>query len=340
MNGKLVSVIIPNWNGEKTLPRCLAAVKSQTYPHIEVIVVDNNSQDHSIEIINEKYPAAKIIKNNENKGYPAANNQGFKAAQGRYFMMLNNDTEMFPDCIEQCVAAIEKDPQYGSCATKMLLDTERTVVDAAGIAIFKDGLSIGRGRKESADRYNSPAEVFFPSDGACLYRRELIEGIGEYDEDFFCYAEEAEMGFRAQLRGWKSIYEPRAVVYHCHSASTGGGYSPFKAFHVERNRAWVVLKTFPMRYLLAVPYHNIIRYWYQAWGAFTGKGAAGKFGQQFSKMSLLWILAKVYLSLLVSLPGVLKKRRTVMVNAKIDTKEFGKLFKKFGISAKEIALKE
>lgn len=339
MQNELVSVIIPNWNGAKTIGRCLESVFRQTYPHLEVIVADNASGDTSVELIEKNFPRVILVKNNENKGFPGGNNSAFKVARGEYYMMLNNDTEMEPDCIEKCVRTVNENSRYGSCATKLLLDQHRDTVDAAGIAVYEDGLSIGRGRMEKTDRFNQKQEVFYPSDGACLYRKAMIDDIGLYDEDFFCYAEEADMGWRAQLRGWKSIYEPAAVVYHCHSASTGT-YSPFKAFLVERNRLWVAFKCFPLPLLLAGPFYTLARYFYQSYGALSGKGAAGEFAKQFSRTRLIGILIKVYISFFGSLPALFRKRKEIQKRKLISDKEITEIFKKYRLSAREIALKE
>ena len=339
MSSNLVSVIIPNWNGIRTIGRCLETVFNQTYPEIEVIVADNNSSDGSVRFIEERFPRVHLVKNKENKGFPGGNNSALKMAGGRYYMMLNNDTEMDKHCIEICVDTINKNPRYGACATKFLLDTKRDTVDAAGIAIYQDGLSIGRGRMEKAVHYNERQEVFFASDGACLYKREMIDDIGLYDEEFFCYAEETDMGWRAQLRGWKCIYEPEAVVYHCHSASTGT-YSAFKAFLVERNRLWVAVKNFPLPLVIAGPFYTFHRYIFQSYGAISGKGAAGEFTKQFSKRQLISILFKVYASFFANLPSVIRKRREIQSRRLISDRDIEVIFRKYGISARDIALKE
>ena len=190
-------------------------------------------------------------------------------------MMLNNDTRLEPDCIEELITSIEKNERYGACASKIFLELEDDVLDVAGIAVCLDGLAIGRGRLESGDKFNDEEEVFFASDCACLYKKEMLDDIGlteeVYDEDFFAYADETDMGWRAQLAGWKCIYNPKAVVYHYHSASSGT-YSAFKAFLVERNRIWVAIKSLPVTFLVLGIFYTLLRYSYQAIGAFTGKG--------------------------------------------------------------------
>lgn len=334
----LVTVIITNWNGIKTIGRCLESVMAQTYRPIEVVVADNASSDGSQDFIRKRFPEVKLLCLQKNLGYSGGNNAAFQTAQGRYYFVLNNDAELAPDCAERCVDAIQRHPRYGACAVKLVLDARRDRIDAAGITVFKDGLSIGRGRLEPAGLFDSREEVFFASGGACLFKREMIDDIGSFDHEFFCYAEDADMGWRAQLRGWKCIYEPGAVVYHCHSASTGP-YSPFKAFYVERNRMWVAWKNFPWPLVAMGFMHTLHRYVYQSYGAFAGRGAAGEFVKRFSKMQLAKILFSVYGSFFRTLPSLLRRRREIQSRRLVTDKEINEIFKKYGISARGIGLK-
>jgi len=338
-----VSVVIPNWNGKKYLRDCIASLREQTHNNLEIIVVDNASKDDSVEYLRKNFPETKVIKHSKNLGFGAANNTGIRAARGKYIMMLNNDTRLEPKCIEELKKSIDKDEKYGACASKILLEYESNLLDVAGIDVCLDGLSIGRGRLESGDKFNEEEEVFFASDCACLYRKEMLEDIGLtneiYDDDFFAYADETDMGWRAQLAGWKCIYNPQAVVHHLHSASSSN-YSAFKAFLVERNRIWVAVKSFPVSFLILGVFYTILRYFYQALGALTGKGAAGKFTKEANEFQLIYILIKANISAFSGLPKMLKKRREIMRKKRISNREVYTLFKRFGISARKIALKE
>lgn len=339
----LVSIVIPNWNGKKYLKDCITSLRGQTHNNLEIIVVDNASKDDSVEYLQKNFPDTKIIQHRSNLGFGAANNTGISAAQGEYIMMLNNDTRLEPNCIEELIRSIERNKKYGACASKILLENEDNLLDVAGIAVCLDGLSIGRGRLESSDKFNDEEEVFFASDCACLYKKEMLEDIGltneVYDVDFFAYADETDMGWRAQLAGWKCIYNPKAVVYHLHSASSGS-YSSFKAFLVERNRIWVAIKSFPVSFLILGLFYTILRYSYQALGAFTGKGAAGRFTKEANKFELIKILIKANASAFSGLPKMLKKRREIMKKKRVSNRELYLLLKRFGISAKTIAMKE
>src|SRR4030042_16849 len=258
----LISVVVLNWNGVRVVEQCLMSLQAQTYHSLEIIVVDNASTDGSVDLIQDRFPDIKLVINTKNLGFGGGNNVGIRASLGRYIMMLNNDTRLDPRCIEELKRAIEMGHRYGACASKILLEYEDDLIDAAGIVVCPDGLSIGRGRLEKGDQYDEEAEVFFASDCACLYRGEMLDDIGLYDEDFFAYADETDMGWRAQLAGWKCIYNPKAIVHHFHSASSGT-YSSFKAFLVERNRIWVALKNFPVSLLIFGQFYTFWREVYQ-----------------------------------------------------------------------------
>lgn len=339
----LVSVVIPNWNGQKFLGDCITSLNGQTHNDLEIIVVDNGSADDSVEYLEKNFPKVIVIKHDDNLGFGTANNTGIKAANGEYIMMLNNDTRLDPACIEEMLKSIDKDQKYGACATKIFLEYEENLLDVAGIDVCLDGLAIGRGRLESGDKFMEEEDVFFASDCACLYKKEMIDDIGlsdeVYDDDFFAYADETDMGWRAQLAGWKCVYNPKAIVYHRHSASSGT-YSPFKAFLVERNRIWVAVKSFPIKFLIMGFFYTFSRYCYQAFGALSGKGAAGKFTKEVNKIELVKILLKANFSALAGMPKMLRKRHKIMKKKRISNKEFHELIRRYGISAKTIAMKE
>jgi len=336
----LVSIIVLNWNGKKYLEACFCSLEKQTYPNLEIILVDNASIDGSVDSMRSRFSKVKIIENNANLGFGGGNNVGIKASKGKYIMVINNDTEVDANCVEELVKVMERDDNIGSCATKILAYYNRDIIDVAGLIIYSDGSARGRGRLEKVkDNYVRQEEIFFGSDCAALYRREMLDEIGLYDEDFFAHHDETDLGMRAHWKGWKCIYVPSAVVYHMYSASHGA-YSPLKAFLVERNRIYVAVKNFPLFLLLISPFFTIIRYFLQAYGALTHRGSAGKFTDTSPKLQLIWILIKAYLSAMFNLPKFIKKRIKIQAGRKISNTEFYQLFKKYGISAVELALKD
>ena len=337
----LVSVIVLNWNGGRHVLSCLDSIACQDCANLEVIVVDNGSTDGSEAMIRDGYPGVRLVENRANLGFAAGANVGIRAARGEYVVLLNNDAELDAASISEMLRAIQRDGRYGACASRIYLKFEQNLLDAAGIAVCPDGLSIGRGRLERGERYNREEEVFFGSGCCIMCRREMLEDVkvgDEYfDESFFMYADDTDLGWRAALRGWRCIYAPGALAYHLHSASSED-YSPLKAFLVERNRIWLQAKYFPFIMLCRGQLFTALRYLFQAYGAFRGKGAAGAFSNERSKGELIVILLRAWASALQGMPSVLKKRRLIQKRRTVGAKEIAALAKAYGIGARQVGL--
>ena len=338
----LVSVIVLNWNGRDYLLPCLESLSGQDYENLEVILVDNGSSDGSVRLAQERYPWIRTVENGENLGFAAGNNIGIRHAKGDYVVILNPDTELAAGAIGAMRQAIGKSWLYGACASKIVLKFEPDLLDAAGIVVCPDGLSVGRGRLEPGERYDREEEVFFGSGCCIMCRREMLEDIrvGDdyFDESFFMYADDTDLGWRSRLRGWRCIYTPDALVYHLHSASSDD-YSPLKAFLVERNRIWLQAKNFPLPVICRGLVFTAFRYLFQAYGALAGKGAPGAFSKARSKKELAAILVRAWASALAGLPAVWKKRTIIQKRRKIGSREISGLLERYGVGAREIALK-
>ena len=313
------SVIVLNWNGREHLAECLDSLKAQTVDSLEVLVVDNGSTDGSAEFIESHYgDLVTLIRSPENIGFAAGNNLAIARAQGRYIALLNNDTQTDPRWLEHSGAALERSPGAGMCAAKILNHGQRDIIDNTGHLIYRDGLNRGRGRLEQdRGQYDDETDALFPSGCAAVYRKAMLDEIGGFDEDFFAYGDDTDIGLKGRLAGWGCVFEPRAVVYHKYSGSTGH-YSPFKAFHVERNRIWIAVKYFPLTTLLANPFYAGVRYSLQAWGAISGTGAAGRFAREQSPWLLAWILVKANAAALAGLPRMLARRRRISRLTRVD----------------------
>jgi GT2 family glycosyltransferase len=336
----LVSVVIVNWNGRHLLPECLDSVFQQTFRDFEVIVVDNGSQDGSGEFVRSSYPAVILISLQTNRGFAGGSNAGMRAASGDYIALLNNDTRTDPGWLAGLVAAAERSPSAGMWACKILSYDDPGVIDNVGLLIYRDGLARGKGRLErDHGQYDQAGEALFPSGCAGLYRRRMLDEIGLFDEEFFAYADDVDLGLRARLAGWGCIYVPEARVYHRYSASSST-YSSFKAFLVERNRVWVLLKYYPFELVLVSPVFTLQRLMLQFYGAMTGRGASGKFSAQQGTWSAGIILLKAWCSALASIVKVFKERFRTAPLRRISRRELYRLFSAFGISASEIALKD
>ncbi len=243
MNAPVVSIVIINWNGKEHLARCLASLEAQTYRDFETIVVDNGSTDGSVAFVRERFPTVHLICNDHNLGFARANNQGIAIAHGRYIVLLNNDTQTEPQWLEALVRAAEAHPEIGAFAPLVLFNDRRDTVDSAGLTVSVFGHGIQNLLGERVERVRGVCEVFGVSATAALLRRELLQDIGLFDEDYFIYYEDVDLAWRARLRGWRSFLVPQAIVYHTHSATVGRG-SPFKKRLLTRNRLWTVTKDY------------------------------------------------------------------------------------------------
>ena len=245
----LVSVVVVNFNGRQRLPACLESLRRQTYPSVEVIVVDNASTDGSIALVHDAFPDVHVVGLRRNVGFATGCNAGIATARGNFIATLNNDARAEPTWIEELVRAAEHRPDVGMVAAKMLFADAPSTINSTGICIDRTAISWDRDGGKQDHEVPSASEVFGPSAGAALYRRQLFDDVGGFDDDFFLYLEDVDLAWRARLAGWRCIFAPGARVLHDHSA-TANDSSPFKRYHLGRNKVWLVAKNYPMPYLL------------------------------------------------------------------------------------------
>lgn len=224
------------------MPACLAALHGQTCAGAEVIVVDNGSTDASLALLAREYPWVKLIPLGENRGFTGACNAGLRAGRGDVLILLNNDTEVAPNWLEEILAAFSRHPQAGSVACRMLLFDRRTIFHAAGDVFSVDGTPGNRGVWQEDRGQFGEGPVFSANGGSAAYRRVMLDDVGLLDESFYFSLEDVDLGWRAQLRGWGCIYAPKAVVYHKLSA-TGGGVT--HSYYNGRNFIYVIVKDVP-----------------------------------------------------------------------------------------------
>ncbi len=220
-----VSVLVTTYNSARYLPACLDSTRKQTYQPLEIIVIDNASTDETRAILGRHDGPLRVIYNDTNMGFAAAQNQGIRAAGGKWLLSLNPDVVLSPDFIAQMVAAGELDPKVGSVSGKLLRwqpgagDEFSRIVDSTGIYFTPSLRHLDRGAEEADHgQYERMEYVFGVTGAAALYRREMVEDVsleGEFfDEQFFAYREDADLAWRAQLLGWKCLYTPKAVAWH------------------------------------------------------------------------------------------------------------------------------
>ena len=337
----LVTVVIVNWNGKHLLAECLDSLLAQSEKSVEIVLVDNGSKDGSAAFVQEQYPRVRLVSLPENVGFAGGNNAGIRDASGAYIALLNNDTKVDPEWLASLLQEAEASPQRtGMWASKILSYSNPLIFDNVSLLLYPDGLARGKGRLETdKGQYDQLGEALFPSGCAGLYRKEMLDEIGLFDEDFFAYADDVDLGLRARLAGWGCVYVPSAKVLHKYSASSSA-YSPLKAFLVERNRIWVLFKYYPLEMILVSPLVTGARLLAHFYGALTGRGASGKFTKQSSVLQAMAILLKAWYFALKALPGILRQRRAFSPLRRIGRKELYRLFCTFRISTREIALKE
>ncbi len=336
----LVSVIVVNWNGAAYVSECLASLARQTYSELELIVVDNGSTDDSLAVLRgAANNRLTVIEAGRNLGFAGGNNLGIRAARGAYVALLNNDAVAEPGWIEALARTAGADPRVGMCASKIYLAGQPGLLDGAGLLISADGIGRGRGRLEpDGPAFTREEDVLLPSGCAALYRRTMLDEIGLFDEQFFAYCEDSDLGLRARIAGWRCRFVPDAVVYHRYSGSTSP-YSAFKAFQVERNRIWVVTKCFPLRLLPVSLLGTIVRYALQAYGVLRGQGASARFTERTSWTTVVTIIIRAWVAALAQMPLMLRRRRQVYALRRISSRELVHWLRTHRVGLGEVALK-
>lgn len=239
----MISVIIVNWNGAHLLPDCLDSLRRQSFREFEVVMVDNASTDGSLDLLTREYPEARLIALSQNLGLSGGTNIGIRATRRPIVITLNNDTEAHPEWLAELVSALERHPEAGSVATKMLLFDRRTILHSAGDFFSRDGTPGNRGVwQQDSGQFDMEELVFGACAGAAAYRRAMLDDIGLFDESFFMYCEDVDLAFRAQIAGYRCVYAPRAVVYHMLSATGGGSLA---SYYCGRNFLRVIAKNLP-----------------------------------------------------------------------------------------------
>lgn len=217
----LISVVIPNWNGKHLLETCLSSLERLKYPNYEVVVVDNGSSDQSVEYIKSEYPKVNIIELSTNTGFAYAVNRGIENSKGEYIALLNNDTEVTPEWLDEIIKPFSYSDSIGIVASKLLNFYHRDIIDSAGdfLNIVGQGYAIGGGCKDGL-QWNEGRYIFSGTGGASIYKREIFDKVGLLEEIFFMYFEDMDLAYRAQRAGFTAWYQPSAIVYHIQKASS------------------------------------------------------------------------------------------------------------------------
>jgi GT2 family glycosyltransferase len=251
----LITVIIPTWNRAELLCHCLESLERQT-ARCRVLVVDNGSTDATLSMMRSRFPDFGYLRLDANQGFAKAANRGLAQAETPLVALLNNDTEADPRWLEAGIALLETRQDCGVVASRILNYWRRDHVDSAGDCYSRTGLPTKRGNGRPAADFTRIERVLGASAGAAFYRRDVLDVIGGFDEDFHIYLEDVDLSLRACLAGFVCLYCPEAIVYHMEGASDPDSgsrrrdpaaasvfYSDSRVFWITRNR-WRLMITY------------------------------------------------------------------------------------------------
>ena len=329
-----MTVVIPTLSADSRLAECIASLKQQTRRDFEIMIVDNSGL--GLVRRNGLAAGASAIENQQNAGFGTAINQAFRASRAPYLATLNDDAVAHPQWLEGLVCALKRRADAGMAASQVRLFGEHRL-DSAGMLVCGDGSSKQRGQGRPPEDFPVAEETLFPSGSAALYRRAMLEEIGGFDDFFFLYCEDTDLGLRARWAGWKCLYVPEAIVEHHYSHSAGPA-SGLKAYLVERNRLFVMAKNFPAPMLLAAPWVSLARYFWHTCYLLGGRGSAARFrAQGQGGFRLVWYVLRAHLALLAQAPRLWRERRRIRARARITPRVFRRLMASHSMSARRIA---
>jgi GT2 family glycosyltransferase len=305
-----VSAAVLNYDGRDLLEVILPSLATQEYSDFETIVVDNGSTDDSVSYMRETWPQVRVVSvGGANVGVAAALNIAVGAATGEFVALLNNDIELDPRWLGELVAALDRHPEAGTVAGKLLNYRRRELIDGAGDVFTRAAMGWGRGAGAlDKGQYDREEEVFAPTAGAGLYRAAALADVGPFDESFFGYFEDVDWGLRAQWAGYRSRYVPTAIGYHMGRQTTKGDQNPLYYELQRRNTLAVVIKNVPVRFLLRnahlVVWHHLVSLAYSA------------------RAGMLHVHLRAFLAAIRAAPGWLHERRAIMRRRRIALSEF------------------
>jgi GT2 family glycosyltransferase len=338
----VISVVVVNWNRIQLLRSCLLSLQGQrNAPPFEVIVVDNGSADGSLSGIEELRPQLSfpvhVIANTENQGFCRANNQGIAVSRAEWIALLNNDAEARPDWLAAMHSAVASQSGYGMVACKILVYEDPSKIDKAGHLIYLDGQNRGRGSGQTdSGQFDRIEDALWPDGCAALYRAAMLKEIGGFDEDLFAYGDDAELGMRARVAGWKCLYVPSAVVLH-RRGSTLGVISSRRIELIERNRILLAVKHFPLSLLWANGLYCMARLVAGAVAALRGRGEAARFKGTREKRRLALALLRGSFQGLLMTPATWRKRRSMEPLRRLSPEEVRQLLLQYRITLRELS---
>lgn len=315
-----IVVVIPTLRAGQPLQEALDSLARQTWKNFEVIVVDNSVERRAAYLPVETRYACRVLYLENNEGYGGAINRALACSEAPLVVVLNDDAVADAQCLESLAMAASAYPEFGmfSCQIR-LAGTGR--LDSTALALARDGSSIQRSHSIPMEQDRSPGEALLPSGCAALYRRKALEDAGFFDETFFLYGEDTDLGLRLLWQGWRCRYVASAIVDHAYSA-TSGAASPLKAYLVERNRQFLVVKNFPFTDAIAAFCFSPLRYLFHVMALLSGKGKTAQFVTKSNPLILPLMVCRAYLATLMALPHLLRQRDAIRRKARVSKEEF------------------
>jgi GT2 family glycosyltransferase len=329
--------VVVCFNGLDISRQCLDGLAGQDYEPREVIVVDNGSQEDIRGMVAREYPQFRFIRLEENSGFAGGYNKGMEAARGQYVAVINNDAVAVPQWLRTLVEVAETDAQIGAVASVILDGNKPGVLDSCGVGIALDGMSRQVMRGQPPPEMTSPREALMPSGCACLYRMEALNTVGLFDEAFFAYCEDTDLGLRLQWAGYKTVVAPGAPVTHYYSM-TAGKYSLKKVFWVERNHLWVAIKNFPFLLWVVIPFATAWRYIVQLYAILTQSGDLSGFMGRSPILEIIATILRAYLSAVKGAPSMYRKRQALFQRRKLSSVQMMKILWDYKMPMTEIIL--
>ena len=251
-----VSVIVANHNGLKYLGDCFSSLIKMDYPKelLEYILVDNGSTDESINYMKSNYPFVRILSNSENRGFAEANNQGAKAANGKVLALLNNDMKVHPLWLKTLLDKFLQSSEDLACVSSKILNYDGDKIDFIGGGFTPLGTSFqvdfGKPVKQiDTDSQDEEKELLFACGGAMAIKREIYLESGGFDEDYFAFLEDVDLGWRLRIMGYRVVYEPKSIVFHKHGGTARKIPTHQLEFMFEKNRLRTIIKNTEDAYL-------------------------------------------------------------------------------------------
>lgn len=240
-----ITVVIPNYNGMQYIEKCLQSLEKQSMREFSIIVIDNGSTDGSAELVQDTFPSIQVVCMGANTGFSSAVNKGIELSDTCYVILLNNDTTVDINFVEEMEQSISKSEKIFSVSAKMVDMKNPKLIDGAGDLYCALGWAFARCKGDFVQKANKECKVFSACAGAAIYRKSVLDEIGVFDEHHFAYLEDVDLGYRARIYGYENWYTPKAIVYHAGSAVSGSRYNEFKISLASKNSVYLIYKNMP-----------------------------------------------------------------------------------------------